>query len=213
MNHTRHKLIGLILLASCGLLSFSAHALYRWVDDEGHVHYGDRVPAEFAKQERKVLSDSGRTIKVYAAAKSPEEIAGLERLEATRKEEERVEQTRARKQAIYDRSLLATYSNDTDMYQVRDGKAAAVGALIQLTHSRIKSMDKRLATLNEEAAGFERSGKELPASLDQQIGNLKKQIKQNKAFIVTKEAEKVEINRQFEKDIFRYRELRAMMDE
>ena len=38
-----------------------------------------------------------------------------------------------------------------------------VESLIQLTHSRIESMQDRLEALTEDAAGYERSGKQLPA--------------------------------------------------
>ncbi len=213
MLMTFKKLAGVILLTTSGLLPLSVGAIYRWVDDEGHVHYGDRVPVEYAKQERKVISKSGRVIKVYEAVKTPEEIAEQEHLEAIRAKEEYEERKKAKQQATYDRSLLATYSNEEDMFQVRDGKIAAVEALIQLTRSRIKSMNRRLAILNEEAADFERSGKKLPVSLDQQIANLQKQIQENKAFTAVKEKEKTGISQQFEKDIFRYRELRAMIEE
>lgn len=205
------KLPGIILLASLGLLSLPADAIYRWLDDEGNVHYGDRVPAEYAQQERRVLNERGRTVKVYEAAKTPEEIADHERLEAIRAEEERAERARNKRQAAYDRSLLATYSNEKDMYQARDGRTSAVEALIQLTQSRIKSMNRRLATLNEEAADFERSGKKLPKSLAQQIANLQNQIRENKAFVITKDDEKITLGQKFEKDILRYRELHGAM--
>ena len=135
----------------------------------------------------------------------------IERMEAIRAEEERAERARNKRQATYDRSLLATYSNEKDMHQVRDGKILAVEALIQLTQSRIKSMNRRLATLNEEAADFERSGKKLPKSLAQQITNLQNQIRENKAFVITKEDEKITLGQKFEKDILRYRELRGTM--
>ena len=60
---------------------------------------GTVIRYKYAKQERKVLNDSGRTVRVYEAAKTPEETADHERLEAIRAEEERAERARNKRQA------------------------------------------------------------------------------------------------------------------
>jgi hypothetical protein len=36
--------------------------LYRWVDKNGQVHYGDSVPAEYAEQDREVLNRQGVSV-------------------------------------------------------------------------------------------------------------------------------------------------------
>ena len=53
----------------------TAERTFRWVDSEGQVHYGNRVPPEYAKAERRVINEQGRTIQIYEAAKTPEERA------------------------------------------------------------------------------------------------------------------------------------------
>ena len=115
----------------------------------------------------------------------------------------------AKKQAIHDRSLLATYSSEQDMLLAKNGKVASVDALLQLTNSRIVSMQERLHKLTEEAATYERSGKPLPASVESQLKNLRKQITTNEAFVKEKELERIAINKQFDADIARYIELTA----
>ena len=57
-----------------------AERTFKWIDSEGHVHYGNRVPPEYAKQERKVMNERGRTIQVYDAAKTPDPWAEDQRL-------------------------------------------------------------------------------------------------------------------------------------
>ncbi|MGW8367567.1 MAG: DUF4124 domain-containing protein, partial [Gammaproteobacteria bacterium] len=44
---------GLSLLVSTGY----AQKLYRWVDENGRVHYGDRIPPEASGQSRDLLND------------------------------------------------------------------------------------------------------------------------------------------------------------
>jgi len=181
----------------------AAAGMYKWTDDEGTVHYGDRVPPEYSTRERKSINYQGRTVKVYEAAKTPEEKADAKRLEELEARKKKL----AKKRAIHDRSLLATYASKEDMLLARDGKVLAVESLIQLTHSRISSMQKRLLDLTEEAAKYERSGKELPLSLQRQITNLQDQITHNKNFAKDKELEMEGIKRQFESNIRRFAEL------
>jgi len=178
---------------------------FKWVDNEGQVHYGNRVPPEYAKKERRVINERGRIVKVYDALKTPEQ----------RKEEQQLAEIEAKnkalaeKQAIHDRSLLATYSSEQDMLLAKNGKVAAVDALLQLTNSRVESMNERLLMLTEEAATYERSGKALPASLESQINNLRQQITTNEQFIKEKEGERQTIVGKFDNDIKRYIELTA----
>lgn len=180
-----------------------AERMYKWVDENGQIHYSNRLPPEASKQERKVINEQGRTLKVYRAPKTEAEKAEEARLaELEARKEKILEQRR-----IHDRSLVATYSSQEDMLQARDGKLSSIEALIQLTNSRITSMQERLLQLSDEAAEYERSGKQLPATLQQQITNLREQIAQNKEFSADKQVEMEDIRKQFDADIKRFNEL------
>jgi len=195
------------MLLACTLLhgSQAMAGMYKWVDEKGEIHYGDSIPPRFADKERKKLNEQGRTVKVYGAVKTPEEIAEEQRLKAVRLEQEKQAAEKARK----DHVLLATYSSEDDMLKTRDGKLAAIEGLIQLTQRRITSMHKRMKQLTEDAANYERSGKPVPEVLTRQIENIRTQTADNKSFILAKEQEQAVINRQFRKDIARFRELQG----
>jgi len=182
-----------------------AERTFKWVDNEGQTHYGNRVPPEYAKTERKEINEQGRTVKVYEAALTPEQRAAAEKAA----ELETRKKALAEKQAVHDRSLLATYASEQDMQLAREGKVASVEALLQLTNSRIESMKQRLHGLTEEAATYERSGKKLPVSVEAQINNLRSQVTKNEAFVKEKEQELADINNQFDADITRFIELTA----
>ena len=201
-----NKLRNLMLLPAllCATSAFGERT-FKWIDNDGHVHYGNRVPPEYSKAERKVINERGRTIQVYDAAKTPEQLQHERALAKTAASEKVL----AEKQAVQDRSLLATYSSEQDMLSAKDGKIASVDALLQLTSSRVESMNARLLVLTEEAATYERSGKALPASLESQLNNLREQIIVNEAFIKEKEQERADINVKFDADIERYIELTA----
>jgi hypothetical protein len=192
-------------LLSCTLVygPMAAAGMYKWVDDQGEVHYGNSVPPEYADKERRKLNERGRTVKVYDAAKTPEEIAEAARLEAIRLEQKRVAAEKARK----DHVLMATYSSEDDMLKTRDGKLSALEGLIQLTQRRIISMNNRLKRLTEDAADYERGGKPVPDVLTRQIEHIRVQTTENESFILIKQQEQDKINMLFQKDIARFREL------
>jgi len=193
----------LLLTALLVASSTFGERMYKWVDANGQVHYSNQLPPEATQQKREVLNEQGRTVKVYQAPLTPEEKIEAERLaELESKKKELVQ-----KRANHDRSLLATYSNKKDMYQARDAKILAIESLIKVTDSRINILQNRLLQLTEEAANYERGGKQQPASLLSQISNLHKQIERNKEFIEDKKREIEDVKLQFESDIRRYSEL------
>jgi hypothetical protein len=207
MKFTLHNIRYLVFLpAFLVVTAVSAERTFKWVDEEGNIHFGDRVPPRYANREREEINQQGRTVKVYEAPKTAEEKAEIRR----QAELEAAEKERAKKRAIHDRSLLATYSSEEDMLMARDGKIASVDALIQLTNSRIESSRKRLLTLETEAAEFERSGKPVPKILQSQITTARSQLIDNEAFVIAKEKEKQVITEKFSADISRYRELKGL---
>jgi len=204
-NSHRHLYVSCLILLPALLSGGEALAerIYKWVDETGEIQYGDRVPPQYATTERSVINDQGRTVKVYEAPKSPEEKAEAQAFLKQQAEEKKV----ADQQVVRDHSLLSTYSSEEDMLLTRDSKVSSVETLIQLTNSRLDSMQKRLNELTSEAAEFERSGKKLPGGLVNQMKSIREQILQNEAFVKTKENEKEQIASKFDEDIKRYREL------
>ncbi len=201
LHHIYRCLILLPLLFSASVVH--AERTFRWIDEDGQVNYGDRVPPRYAIKERKEINEQGRTVKVYAAPRTPEQKAEDRRQAIIAAAKKKIAERRLR----HDRTLLATYSSEEDMQLARDGKVASVETLIQLTHRRIKSMQKRLLKLTDEAAEYERSGKELPSGLQQQIISLREQIIQNENFVKDKDREMEAIRLQFIADIKRFTEL------
>jgi len=55
--------------------------VYRWVDEDGVVHFGDSVPAEYADIERQVVNEHGVTVEVLRGKMTAEEIAEEQRLQ------------------------------------------------------------------------------------------------------------------------------------
>lgn len=54
----RHLLLGLLLMLMSALMPAAQAGVYKWVDEQGHVHYGER-PHGSQAEEMKIRSDPG----------------------------------------------------------------------------------------------------------------------------------------------------------
>lgn len=198
-------LLTVVLLAMLVTSPASAARLFKWTDDDGKVHYGDKIPPKYAKQERKVLNDQGVAVKTLEAAKTPEQLAEEARLAEQRREQERIEADKA----AHDRMLLATFTTEDDMVMTRDGKIAAIDGMLRVTRGRIENIEETLAELTRTAAEMERAGKPIPDSLHERIQTARTQSARYHDYIAAKRHEQEALRQQFETDIRRFRELKA----
>jgi len=102
------------VVAFGSLLALPTHAaMYKWVDEKGSTHYGDRVPPQYSDRAGAQLKKSGRTVQVEqkaaAPSRQPEQDPEKRMLEAK-------QQTDRQRQ---DNALLATYANEAEIDQAR----------------------------------------------------------------------------------------------
>jgi len=182
-----------------------AGKLYKWVDENGQIRYGDRIPPQYARKSNETLNQQGITVERKEAAKTPEQIAAAQRLEEAREAAERVQQEKDRK----DRILLDTFTNEDEMVLTRDGKIEAIEAIIRVTNGRTEKLKLRLSELKTRAANIERSGKPVPDKLNAEISETRQQIAQNFTYVKSRSSDQQLIREQYEVDIARFRELQA----
>lgn len=186
-----------------------AGKLYRWVDDQGQVRYGDQIPPQFARQRQDTLNAQGIVVETKAAAKTPEQIAEERRIAEVAAEEERLRQERAQ----HDRMLLSTFTSEDDIVMTRDGKIAAIEAAVRLAQARIEKANQRLAELTRRAADIERAGNPVSDELRRQIADARDKIGQNQEYVRNRLAEQEATRHQFELDLQRFRELKKEQQE
>ncbi len=178
--------------------------MYKWQDENGKWHYGDKIPPEYADKERKVLNKQGVQVDTLERAKTDEELAEEQRLA----EEKRLEEARVAEQKAHDRMLLATFTSEDDMVMTRDGKITAIDSNIRVTNGRIENIEESLSQYTREAANLERAGKPVPDSLHEKILTSRAQIQRYLDYIASKRLEQEQIRAKFESDIKRFRELK-----
>ncbi len=138
---TSTVLIGAALLVWSSVAD--AQRLYRWVDEDGVVHYGDRVPPEYAKVERDILNDQAVKVGTLEAEKTAEQL-----------EAEALEARRAEEASRRDQVLLTTYLSIEEIEQLRDRRLELIDAQIRVTNIYLTNLKERLTKLQREAEAF-----------------------------------------------------------
>ena len=138
-----------ILVASSSVTAEGLRA-YRWVDDAGVTHYGDRVPPEHAGSELSVLNEQGIKVDTVEGTKTPEELA-----KEGRDRELRAGQIKKRDEALLrDRVLLSTYLSVEEIEALRDRRMELVDGQMRIIQIYLDNLREKLIKLEKESQRF-----------------------------------------------------------
>jgi hypothetical protein len=197
---------GLFILMVSLLMAASAQAnLYRWVDEYGTVHYGDKVPAKYLKNEHDELNEQGTTVKKHERAMTAEERAEKKRQEAERK---RLENEK-RAQALRDRVLTDTYTTERDLVAAKNARLDAIDSQLQLSKELIKSTEEKVVKTEKLIESLKASGKMVPEATYAKLEREKLQLSTQKKVQEGHQIKREEVIVQFDDYIKRFRELMA----
>lgn len=181
--------------------------VYRWVDEEGRVYYGDSIPAEAADLEKQVVNDAGVTVDVMRGKKTAEEIAEEERLAEIERERE------AQRQA--DAALLATYLSVEEIIMHRDRRVELFQAQAKVTELYLRNLNRRLDALMQEAARYRPYSSDpdaelVPSDLAQDIRETRSTIERHEGNLERFRHDEELIIARFADDIDRFKELKGL---
>jgi hypothetical protein len=177
---------------------------YKWVDEQGVVHYGDHVPPQYATDDRAILNGQGVEVGHVDAQKSAEEQAADARI--------RAEQM---KQKQHDAFLVSTYTSVKDIESLRDvrldqlkGQRAAAEQYVESLRGRLASLQSRALSYRpySERADARRMPDDLAENLVRTVNELREQTT---ALAANGQAEST-LRAQFQADIERYRALHSV---
>lgn len=194
-----------IFMMAAFYLSGAQAGLYRWVDEYGDVHYGDKVPAKYLKQEHEELNEQGTLVKKHDRAMTKEEREEKKRQEAERV---RVEQQK-REQALRDRVLTDTYTTERDLVAARDARLEAIDSQLQLSKDIIASSTKKVADTQKLIDNLKASNRVVPEATYAKLEREKLQLETQKGVQTGHQKKREEVIAQFDGYIERFRELMA----
>lgn len=193
----------LILLALAVCQTAAAGKLYRWVDEDGNVHYSDQIPPEHARQARQQLNEQGIAVDAVDSAPTPEQLAAAREKAHAEAEERRQAEDQQRR----DRILLNSFISVDDIKRARDSEISALQRTVDMTRAAQDSQRRQLAQLVHRAAEMQRAGNPVPEDLVQDMGEVRQRIQERADYIEEKRSEQAEIFAEYEQDIARYKEL------
>ncbi len=200
----RFALLTLFAVLICSSHSVQAK-MYKWVDENGQIHFGDKIPTEYMVKEHDELNEQGVVMKHKAAAKTPEQKAEARRIENERKKAALVEKKKKQR----DRVLLDTYTTERDLIVARDSRLDAVGSQIQLAVSIIKDSNNKIESMEKQVAQIRTSNREVPPALYNRIENEKQQVSVQSKVMDNHKKRRDEIAIQFNDYIERFKVLKA----
>jgi hypothetical protein len=197
----------LVLLPLAATAGEKVQKLYRWVDSEGVVHYGDTIPARYTDLERQVVNEHGITVGVMRAKRTAEEIAEDERQEDLREAREL--------QRRQDMALLATYLSVDEILLHRDRRVELFQAQARVTELYLSNLRRRLDKLEEEASTYQPYSTDPDAEMiDPDLaGDLvttKDTIERHQANLQQFHADEQNIVARFDGDIDRFKKLKGL---
>lgn len=186
--------------------TFSAQAkMYKWVDENGQMHFGDKIPPKYLVKEHDELNSQGVNVKHRPAAKTAEEKAEDRRLKNERKKVALIEKKKRQR----DRVLLDTYTTERDLVVARDSRLDAVGSQIKLAETIISDSNKKIDTMEKQITQIRASNREVPLDLYDRIDNEKQQVTVQTTVMENHIKRRDEIAVQFKDYIERFNVLKA----
>lgn len=181
--------------------------VYRWVDENGDVHYSDSIPAKYRDRPKDVLDDTGITIGMIEGKKTEEQ------LEQARIEKEIREAKEKQLQA--DRALLATYLSVDEIVMHRDRRVELFQAQSRVTELYLRNLERRLQKLRDEASRYQPYSEDTNApmideGLAEDLRKTKDTINRHQRNLKKYEVDERQIMARFDGDIARFKTLKGI---
>lgn len=178
------------ILCAAPALQASETRLYKWVDENGNVHYSDRVEASAAPAVGEVrrITSSGIAVGTRHSA-----------LPVTR--EDVLRQQEAQRLAQLDTMLLSSYQSELELLRAHDASREPIESGLRAAEGNIMRLREALAV--REAARPTAPG----AATDPEVERLRRLLRDEEASLERLRARRFELYEQQNFEVARFREL------
>lgn len=199
-----------LLLASSGYAvganapANNGRKFYKWVDKQGITHYGDRIPPEYAAQEKELVNFQGVEMERLEPQESPEQLAA----EAQKK-------TDSQQRAMRDRNLLNTYASVQEIERLRDQRLSLLTDQIKVTGSFLEVLNGKLNKLRASSMYYKPYSADakaafMPDQVAEDLVRVGNDIRTQEQNLRQRHIEEDTMSKQFESDIDRFKELKGI---
>lgn len=205
-RHTGRKVafVGGLLVAAaiCMLPPGQARATtYKWVDQNGVVHYTDKMPPDAVNRGNVELSRDGVPLRKVDPALTPEQRRAREQDEERRRQTARLAEETARR----DRALLASYANEAEIDLARTRALGTIDAVLHSTSAYTEQLNRRKTELVAKIATYK--NRPTPPVLERELTGIDDELGRQADLVAQKRREIAAVNAKYDADKTRYREL------
>lgn len=195
--YTRRSLLLAWLLVAAAPALVQAEEFFRYKNEQGVLVIGNTIPPEFVAKGYSIVNEHGMVLRVVEP--EPTE-ADLKSRAAARKKRE--EQERIRKQ---DELLVSRYSSVEDIVASQNRVLDEIDVRLSILRGNLRTLKSQIEKQRERAANIERAGRNVPASIAENIATMQLEVDDTRASIKQRKAEKDLVVTQFEADIARFK--------
>jgi hypothetical protein len=201
--------VAAIALPSAGSAQ-KAPRIYRWIDENGVMQYGDKIPPEYANRDRDLLNDDGVQVGFEEGEITEAEAAAIAHREAEAEADRKARAAIARR----DRMLLETYLSVGDIEDLRNRRLELLESQIKLTEVYLGNLRKKLVALQEEAGNYrpytaKPDAPQIPENLRVDISRTTASLALYEQTLARTRADQHALKVSFDEDIARFRELKG----
>ena len=184
----------------------AAQGIFTCVDKQGRRLTSDRPIADCVDREQKQLNPSGTVKQKIGPNLTAAERAAAEERERLAAEE----QARLAEEKRRDRVLLARYPNKEAHDRERADSLLQVDQVIAAARRRMVELGQQRKAIDTEFEFYKKDPSRAPAMLRRQIDDNEQSLAVQKRFIVDQESEKDRVNRRFDEELGKLRQLWAI---
>ena len=176
---------------------------YRVVNDTGAIELKSSITPAEAKRGYAIVTLGGHIIKEVPAELSDEEYALLS--DERKAQEDKAQQEKEAHE--YNESLLLRYSTINDLNAERQRKLTEFDVRISILRSNMISLKDQVERQQSRAANIERTGREVPVVIQNNILELEQKLNEADASLKAMKNEKESVNQRYASDIARFSQL------
>ena len=216
-GHTSTAIALALMISSLTFQAFAQEKegnkrVYRWVDENGEVHYTETLPPDYEGESHDELSHDGMVRDEGVSLKPPpskvKDNASAENSGPTPEEI-----AAAQKQDQIDRLLLLRYQTEEELLEARDVEVNQLKYDERLLTATHESLSTSLRSSIVIAGHRQRAGMEIPQATLNQIASIRAQLQENESSLQGLKIREENVRETFEERLERYRELVELYSE
>jgi hypothetical protein len=190
-----------------------SNRVYRWVDENGDVHYTESLPPDYEGETHDELSHDGIVRDSNVSLKPPPPKAAAATVPEGEKGPTPEEIAAAQKQEQLDRLLLLRYQSEAELLEARDVEVNQLKYDERLLTATHESLSTSLRSNIVLAGHRQRAGLEIKPETLNQIASIRARLEQNESSLRGLKVREDQVREKFEEQLQRYREMVELYSE